>query len=186
MPLDFYIKSALAEATKPKQTATTRKWEVALSRVESSNDLVRTKIEFSGRSKPNEDRSFEVIPGAVLNKYGVSSISLSHYGQTAALEQKIAALARRSETKARDVFDLELLLRLYRVAGSPSLVTTYALDAAARAQEVTYQSFCSEVLPFLDDDVASLYQNEETWILMRDSVSSSLIEIGNRSEEVSP
>ncbi len=175
----------IAEVTKPKQTATTRKWKVALSRSELKKDLVRTKIEFSGRNEPDKDRRFEVIPEVVLNTYGVSSISLSHYGQTAALEQKIAALALRSETKARDVFDLELLLRLHRVAGSPSLESTYALDAAARAQEVAYQSFCSEVLPFLYDDVASLYQNEETWILMRDSVGSSLIEIGNRSEEVS-
>ncbi len=175
----------IAEMTKPKQTATTRKWKVALSRNDASKDLVRTKIEFSGRSEPDGDRSFDVIPEAVLNNYGVSSISLSHYGQTAALEQKIAALALRSETKARDVFDLELLFRLYRVADSPSIENRYALSAAARAQEVSYQSFCSEVLPFLDEDVASLYQNEETWILMRDSVSSSLNDIGDLSEEVS-
>lgn len=176
----------IAEVTKPKQTATTRKWKVALSRSHGSEDLVRTKIEFSGRSEPDEERNFEVIPEAVLNKYGVSSISLSHYGRTAALEQKIAALALRGETKARDIFDLELLFRLRRVADSPSLDNSHALDAAARAQEVTYQSFCSEVLPFLDDDVASLYQNEETWIMMQDSVRSSLIEMGNQPEEVSP
>jgi predicted nucleotidyltransferase component of viral defense system len=176
----------IAEVTNHKQTPTTRKWKVALSRNEANENMVRTKIEFSGRNEPDADRTFEVIPEEVLNNYGVSSISLSHYGQTAALEQKIAALALRSETKARDVFDLELLLRLHRVAGSPPLDNTHALSGAARAQEVTYQNFCSEVLPFLDDDVAALYQNEATWNSMRVSVSSALIEIGNLPEEVSP
>ena len=120
-----------------------------------------------------------------MNDYGISSISLSHYQQTAALEQKIAALALRSETKARDVFDIELLLRLHRVAGSPRLDNTHALDAAARAPEVTYQSFRSEVLPFLDDDVAALYENEATWTSMGDSVNSALTEIGQLQEGVS-
>ncbi|MHB2027382.1 MAG: nucleotidyl transferase AbiEii/AbiGii toxin family protein [Acidimicrobiales bacterium] len=176
----------IAEVTNPKQTPTTRKWKVALSRSGTSEDLVRTKIEFSGRSEPDADRTFEVIPEAVLNNYGVSSISLLHYGQTAALEQKIAALALRSETKARDVFDLELLFRLHRVAGSPPLDNAHALSGAARAQEVMYQNFCSEVLPFLDDDVAALYQSEATWNSMRESVCSSLLEIGNLPQEVSP
>lgn len=173
------------EVTKPKQTATTRRWKVALSRDRVGGDVVRTKIEFSGRNAPDADRDFEVIPEAILNDYGVSSISLSHYKQTAALEQKIAALALRSETKARDVFDIELLLRLHRVVGPPRLDETHALDAAARAQEVTYQSFRSEVLPFLDDDVAALYESEATWTSMRDSVTSALTEIGNPRKGVS-
>ena len=174
----------IVEVTNPKQTSTTRKWKVALSRIEANENVVRTKVEFSGRKEPDADRFFEVVPEAVLNKYGVSSISLLHYGQNAALEQKIAALALRSETKARDVFDLELLFRLHRVAGSPHLDNTHALNAAIRAQEVTYRNFCSEVLPFLDDDVAALYESEVTWKSMCDSVSSALLELGNLPEDV--
>ncbi|MHB8380408.1 MAG: nucleotidyl transferase AbiEii/AbiGii toxin family protein [Acidimicrobiales bacterium] len=174
----------IVEVTKPKQTTSTRRWKAALSRNDTSENVVRTKIEFSGRNEPDSDRIFEVIPDAVLNNYGVSSISLSHYGHIVALEQKIAALALRNETKARDVFDIELLLRLHRVAGSPRLDTAHALNAAARAREVTYQSFRSEVLPFLDDDVAVLYENEKTWSSMRDSVSSALTEIGTVREEM--
>lgn len=175
----------IVDVTKPRQRATTRRWKVAISRDDVDGDVVRTKIEFSGRNAPDTDRDFEVIPEVILNNYGVSSISLPHYKQTAALEQKIAALALRSETKARDVFDIELLVRLHRASGSPRLDNAYALDAAARARAVTYPSFQSEVLPLLDDDVAALYENEATWAAMRESVTSALLEIGNLKGEVS-
>ena len=60
--------------------------------------------------------------------YGLTSPTVQHYGETAAIEQKIAALALRSETKARDVFDLDLLLRSTTTLSGATSTTTSSLD----------------------------------------------------------
>ena len=57
-----------------------------------------------------------------------------HYLPPAAIRQKIGALAQRSETEPRDVFDLDLLLSTYPDAiksgdVNPDLVKT-AMEAA--------------------------------------------------------
>jgi hypothetical protein len=100
---------------------------------------------------------------------------MSHYGQTAALEQKIAALSLRSETKARDIFDLELLLRIRRAEVTfPRLNGNHAAQAAQKALDVTYSSFRSEVIPFLDPDMTELFDGEDNWNRMREGVSNEL------------
>lgn len=173
-------KLKIVQASAPKQTDTTRRWKIGVA----ANDLsepVRTKIEFSNRNGgASNDVSFEVVPDDIVRPYGVMAPSILHYGETAAIEQKIAALALRSETKARDVFDLDLLLRRRRAGSAPSeaLSTPYAADGALRAMEIPYDSFRTEVVPFLDPDLAALY-NEQTWDRMRADVASSLEEIDN-------
>ena len=149
----------------------------------AANDLpepVRTKVEFSNRNGgSSNDVSYEVVPDDIVRPYGVMAPTIRHYGETAAIEQKIAALALRSETKARDVFDLDLLLRRRaRSAPSETLSTPYAADGALRAMEIPYDSFRTEVVPFLDADLATLY-DEQTWDRMRADVAASLEEIDN-------
>jgi predicted nucleotidyltransferase component of viral defense system len=173
----------LTSVTKPKQTDTTRRWKIALAAVTSPESQTRTKIEFSGRRQPDEDRAYEVVPAEIVDPYGVTVISVEHYRLVAALEQKVAALALRSETKARDVFDLELLFRQYRASGSPDVSSEHFLDAAARALEVTFENFRSEVLPFLDADIAEIYDSADTWTMMRSSVSDSLESLAAAPED---
>lgn len=74
----------------------------------------------------------------------------------------MAALAGRPETQARDVFDLDLLLRLHpRSVGS---VDAGLLSrAAAIALELPYEAFRDQVLPFLEEGARELYQGEEAW-----------------------
>jgi hypothetical protein len=92
-----------------------------------------------------------------------------------AVQQKIAALARRSETKARDVFDLELLFRRHDAELlSEPVESEYARQAALKALSITYESYRSEVLPFIDSDVLELYESEETWMSMREAVALRL------------
>jgi hypothetical protein len=106
---------------------------------------------------------------------------VQHYGDRAAIEQKIAALALRSETKARDVFDLDLLMRRRHARGGASaeIETTHSLQAAARALELSYASFVSEVIPFLDQEIAVLYDSKNEWEKMQKSVADWLKEIPN-------
>lgn len=163
------------ESTEPKQTDTTRRWKLGIAREDARADLVRTKIEFSNRGVMNDDRLYESIPRQVVDPYAIRPAALSHYGPVAALEQKIAALALRGETKARDVFDLELLFRLRRTSDQPQAVdVSHAPLAALRAQEITYSSFRSEVVPFLDPDIAVLYDSDEQWENMRTTVGEEL------------
>lgn len=182
--LEVVLQSAkvtLAEATAPKQTETTCRWKIGLT-AEGHADPIRTKIEFSDRNGWGDDVAFETVPDDIVRPYGVLAPSVVHYRETAAVEQKIAALARRSETKARDVFDLDLLFRRRHAGASPppALSTPYAADAALRALEIPYSSFKTEVIPFLDEDLATLY-DEATWDQMCAGVASSLEEIDNES-----
>jgi hypothetical protein len=175
------------ELTKPKQTDTTRSWKLGLSSQSSPEKLIHTKIEFSNRGIQSNDVIYETIPNRIVDPYGLRPSSLSHYGQTAALEQKIAAIALRSETKARDIFDLELLFRARRATRSVSDIDiTYAIEAALRAREVSFSSFQSEVIPFLDPDTASLFEGEESWGQMRDDVSAELDDLVTCNQEREP
>lgn len=170
------------ESTKPKQAETTQRWKLSIAREDATGDLVRTKIEFSNRGVVNHDRIYETIPRQVVEPYAIRPASLSHYGPVAALEQKIAALALRSETKARDVFDLELLFRLRRTSDQPQAVdVSHAPLAALRAREVTYASFRSEVVPFLDPDIAALYDGNEQWKNMCTTVSEEIAALVDRA-----
>lgn len=169
---------AIGESTKPKQTETTRRWKLGLTRQDVTGDLVRTKVEFSNRGNESDDILYETIPIQIVDPYAIRPTTLSHYGLSAALGQKIAALALRNETKARDIFDLELLLRLRRAGDlSRGLDVSLAAQAAQKASGVSYANFRSEVIPFLDPDVAVLYEGADNWERMRGSVSDEIGEL---------
>jgi predicted nucleotidyltransferase component of viral defense system len=178
---------AIGEVTKPKQTETTRRWIIGIARHDVLADLIRTKIEFSNCVIASEDILYETIPSQLVDPYALRPATLSHYGLTAALEQKIAAVALRSETKARDIFDLELLFRLRR-AGGVFLRPDVKLAALAErnALGVGYTSFRSEVIPFLDPDMALLYEGEDNWERMRayvrDEIGALIAEGGEGTE----
>jgi predicted nucleotidyltransferase component of viral defense system len=165
----------IGESSKPKQTETTRRWKLGLDRKDAAGALIRTKVEFSNRGNGDDDVLYETIPHRIVDPYAIRPATMSHYGQTAALAQKIAALALRSDTKARDIFDLELLFRLRRAkSDTHALDVSHAMQAAQRALEVGYASFRSEVLPFLDPDVAMLYESQDEWGRIRGRVSDEL------------
>lgn len=166
---------AVDEFSKPKQTETTRRWKVA---VEASGhaEPVRTKIEFSNR---NGDRrySLDPVPSRIVAPYALRPPSVQHYTEDAPAEQKVKALAGRSETQARDVFDLELLLRR-RPLRAGSLDPQLLADAADRALQLPFAAFRDQVLPFLDPDVIELYDGEASWEQMQAFVAEKLEEAG--------
>jgi hypothetical protein len=110
--------------------------------------------------------------------------SVLHYQDTSATDQKIAALALRSETKARDVFDLDLLFRRRRASdgGRPALSGAYAKDAAQRALEVSYASYRSEVLSFIEPAVREVYEPNSTWDQLRRNVVEELEGLAAKSD----
>lgn len=149
---------SIEEQTTPKQTPTTLRWKIGL-RAPEHQDLIRTKIEFSGRGNESVDAEFAVVPDDVVRPYALHAPTVRHYRETAAIDQKIAALALRSETKARDIFDLDLLFRQRRATRShlTGLDSTHSSAAAERALAIPFANFVSEVAPFLDAELAALY-----------------------------
>jgi hypothetical protein len=165
------ITVATATITKPKQTNTTRRWKVPLG-VPGIAEPVRTKIEFSGRDGDHRYQ-MESVPRKVAGVYGLVQPLLQRYLPPAAARQKVLALAYRNETQARDVFDLDLLFRRFEWLRGD--VNATERDAAANAAAaLTYSTFKDQVLPFLDPDMAVLY-DEYAWDNMQTGVIEELL-----------
>jgi hypothetical protein len=164
---------SIVDFSKPKQTETTRRWKVGVG-ISGREAIVRTKIEFSNRRAEGSFR-LEPIPSSVVAPYALRSPSVQHYTGDTPTEQKVRALAGRSETQARDVFDLDLLLRRRPLApGSidPKVLT----EAIDRALQMPYDAFRDQVLPFLEPDALELYEGEAAWEQMQTFVAEQLEE----------
>jgi predicted nucleotidyltransferase component of viral defense system len=158
--------------TKPKQTETTRRWKVAIA-VAGRRETVRTKIELSQRNGERR-HVLEPVPGRIVAPYALRAPTLQHYTADAATEQKIKALAGRSETQARDVFDLDLLLRR-RPLTDGTIDPQISEQAAERGLELPFDAFRDQVLPFLDPEVVELY-DRATWEQMQLFVTDTLLQ----------
>jgi len=167
---------ALDQVTKPKQTATTQRWKPMVTVVGRSSH-VRTKIEFSHRSA-DPRRVLEAVPEQVVAPYALRPPTMLHYTAEAAIEQKVAALAHRSETQARDLFDLELLLRQNPEAVTAGAIAQNTLDLAVeRAFDLPYQAFRDQVVRFLDAGIVELYDNPTAWTGMQAFLAERLAEL---------
>lgn len=164
------------QVTKPKQTATTQCWKPLIA-VSGRQVPPRTKIEFSHR--PTDPRRIlEAVPDRVVAPYALRAPTMLHYTADAAIEQKIGALARRSETQARDVFDLELLLRRHRDAIVAGEIEPHILEIALeRAFELPFEALRDQVVRFLDPEITELYDDPATWERMKVFVAERLMEL---------
>lgn len=160
----------VAEFTTPKQTETTRRWKVALA---AGGKPVRTKIEFSGRANEGGGFRLEQLPREVVAPYALPAPSVQHYEAAAAIEQKVSALVGRSQTQARDVFDLDLLLR-QRPLPAGQLDRGLLTEAAERVFELPFDAYRDHVLAFLDSDALELYDGAGAWERMQVFVAGSL------------
>lgn len=160
-----------ADISKPKQTETTRRWRVLLTAT-GHGEKIRTKIEFS--SLNGETRfTLDPVPGAVVAPYAMRPPSVQHYLLEPATEQKVIALALRPETQARDVFDLDILLR--RGGLTPDAVAEdMRKEAAEAAVALTWEDFGNQVMPFIDSSVVELY-DQTAWNTIQDYVAGELL-----------
>ncbi|HVS28883.1 MAG TPA: nucleotidyl transferase AbiEii/AbiGii toxin family protein [Solirubrobacteraceae bacterium] len=162
----------VGDFTKPKQTNSTQRWKASIG-VAGKRAPVRTKIEFSHRN--GETRHvLEPVAGRIVAPYALRAPTVAHYKADAATEQKIEALAGRSETQARDVFDLDLLLRRAPITAA-AIDSQLLKHAADRALDLPFEALRDQVLPFLDPEVADLY-DKAAWEQMQVFVADSLLE----------
>jgi hypothetical protein len=157
--------------TKPKQTDTTRRWKIAIE-VAGRSEPVRTKVEFSSRNG-DDRRRLEQVPGRIVEPYAMRPPTIQHYVGDAPTEQKVRALAGRNETQARDVFDLDLLLR-NKPLPAGAMNAELLGKAADIAMGLPFDAFRDQVLPFLEPEVVALYETEAAWEQMQTFVAERL------------
>ena len=162
---------SVEEWSESKQTDTTRRWKVGID-APGHADPIRTKIEFSNRGS-DERFQTEAVPDRIVSPYALRPPVVQHYTIGPATEQKIAALAGRVQVQARDVFDLDLLLRrrpLQRGTVDADLLSR----AAGVALEISFDAFTDHVLRFLEPELRDYYDSEESWVGMQTFVAERL------------
>lgn len=161
------------DITKPKQTTTVQKWKLTVASLDGATEE-RTKIELSRRDDVDAATS-ESIDAELAKAYSIPSFLATHYATAHAVRQKIHALADRSETQPRDVFDLTLLLAR---ADAPTSLDEEARgwidQALTNTASLTYDRYVSLVIAYLDPAHAELYGSEEAWNAMQLDLSRRL------------
>lgn len=165
----------LGSKSTPKQTETTQRWKIALT---IDGQQAHTKVEFSRRGL-QAGREFGPVDGQLTSRYGLARTMLSHYGREAALRQKVGALLGRSETQARDVFDLDLLIGAQRNA--PLALNAADVERAQeRAVSVDFDTFRGQVLAYLPLELQRQYDAAKIWDQLVDRVVDALGKAGQR------
>lgn len=151
---------AIRTVSAPKQTDTTQRWKIELN---TGNSVVRTKIEFSRRGL-EPGTAFDPVDPALIGRHGLSPVLLTHYGARAAFLQKARALAGRARTQARDVFDLDLLLRAGKWPKAlPTAEQRDLAQARSNALTVTFDDYVGQVKAYLSEDEPGVPVTKRDW-----------------------
>ncbi len=177
IPFSHNLKSQgmeLVYCSESKQSDTTQRWKCGL-KIENSVMIIPTKIEFSRRGM-TESSVFESVDKALIQQYKLYPVLTKHYVISEAFYQKINALIFRTQTQARDVFDLKLLLDMGFKSGSDNK-SLYNLDinrAVANLEIVQFADFKSTVVAYLMDEYQAYYNNPTLWERLKNEVRSVL------------
>ena len=88
-------------------------------------------------------------------------------------KREALSIGRGANLQARDVFDLDLLLRRKPLAAG-SVEAELLAKAAEHALMLPFDAFRDQVLPFLEPDAVELYEREEAWESMQTFVAEKL------------
>ena len=160
----------------PKQTNTTQRWKM---HIKQTNDAtpIHTKIEFSRRER-EEPSLFEAIDPLIIGSYRLTPIYASHYSMEQALIQKIWALILRTETQARDIFDIIHLLDMG--IKKPEILPAMKdrlKEAEANALSIPFHAFKSQVISYLPLEYHSQYDDPNYWDKMLFQVCNAINEM---------
>lgn len=155
--------------TKPKQTETVQRWKI---QIRSDGVTLPTKVEFSRRGL-DANVEYGPVDANVQNTYKTYPILCSHYGLETALEQKIKALIYRTETQARDIFDLDLLLKKNN-SFSRTFTAKEKDQAIENALSVSFTDFQGQVGAYLMPEYQAYYDNEKIWSRLQENVITFL------------
>jgi len=167
---------SITKTSAPKQTETTQRWKIELAA--GPGVLLHTKVEFSRRGSDDE-HALEPVLADVVRPYGIPAPTVHHYTAGAALRQKIGALAGRRETQARDVWDIDHLLRTTKADARPlpEAIAQALPGALDRASRMPYADFKAQVVPFLAPEHQDVFGSRQAWQRMQELVLDRLLEL---------
>ena len=131
---------------------------------------IPTKIEFSRRRAQFEGTEINYVNPAIISQYKLQPVLLQHYQLKAAIEQKINALIHRSETQARDVIDLKILLDQLSEDENFEVSKKDKEKASETLASVSFDHFKSQVWPFLLSEYQAPYKERAFWDHVQDEV----------------
>ena len=147
---------------KAKQTHTTQRFKIHLITV-AGEDLF-TKVEFSHRGFKG-DIVVQAVRDLILRAYKLAPLLVPHYDITAAVTQKIDALATRTVIQARDIFDLFVL--------SPQVESSKISKIRPEAEKlkkahqnifpIEFEQFRDTVLAYLAPEDQAVYASAAVW-----------------------
>ena len=163
----------IATISNHKQAPTTQRWKILLT-IQGSALPLHTKIEFSRRHFGG-DVKFEAINPQLLKQYSLSPIMVNHYSLQSMYEQKILALALRTETQSRDIFDLYLLINSGEQFNSLGKETLQHIETAkANATGIHFSDFKGQVIAYLSEDDKQEYDDKAIWKVIVKKVIQAL------------
>jgi hypothetical protein len=173
----FGVGSIVApDIAKAKQTETTQRFKIHL--VTSAGEDLFTKIEFSRRGI-RDGIKVETVRAGIMRELRLPPLMCPHYDAGAAIMQKIEALAGRSATQARDIFDLYLLTTQASASREPAYRTKQELlkKASANVYSVDFRQFKDTVLPYFPLEERGSYNDAARWDEIRLIVSRTIEEL---------
>lgn len=164
---------AIQNISAVKQTETTQRWKILLTSSQSRLPI-HTKIEFSRRGI-DEGIELGTINKLLTQQYQLPPIFIPHYNANTALQQKLNALINRTETQARDVFDIHLLLQVATdaqaiMANLPSEQRQRVIDSTLN---IPYDHYNSLVVSYLEPIYTQQYGDPKVW----ENMQLSLVEM---------
>ena len=163
----------ILRVSRPKQTETTQRWKLALHSTAAGPEIPTT-IEFSRRAF-DEGVAHEAVDAEIIRRYRLYPVLVQHYDARAALTQKITALALRSQTQARDIFDLKLLLdSAADRSPQPKQTAANLPRAIENAMSVGFDEFAGQVLAYLEPEYQDHYRQRRVWEDLQAQVVNAL------------
>ena len=164
------------DPNKAKQTTTTQRFRFAL--ITPAGHRLPTKVEFSRRKQDMvDDAPMELIDPEIARQYLKLSYRCRHYPGEVAVVQKIKALAGRTVTQTRDVFDLAILftggyaLPKMKAPLIPKQQLTQAIDCL---MGLTWEDYQGQVVEFLNTESRAEYGSESAWETLQALVLDTL------------
>ena len=146
---------------KAKQTRTTQRFKIHL--ITYSGEDLFTKVEFSRRGMRGAV-AVQPVSDTILRLYKLAPLVVPHYDIHSAVSQKIAALAARAVTQARDIFDLFILSSQY---DAPEGKQAKDIAQIAKAHEniftISFEHFRDTVVLYLSAEDQAAYGNSSMW-----------------------
>ena len=165
---------AVEHVTEHKQTETTQRWKFGLT-VPGHGKPFPTKVEFSRRGL-EEGSVFEPVSPEIVRLYALQPLMANHYPAPIVWRQKAGTILSRATSQARDIFDLHLLLAmgLKPAPGATGEDKADLVRIKENVLAVDFGQFKSQVISYLEPEIAPHYDSEETWDAMRWRVLEAL------------